>query len=164
MYQAETDRWSSYERVATIESSLSTYAYAGASVNAGTVDGTACAVVNGMFQDENEEVSSTCLLVKRDHNTASFAIEKLESAELDDASLVSGTIISHDSKATVFGIAETPIEDGESAIALRAYDIDLIWLYLFGQSDESPRALRGREAPCGIRSTPGSSPRSSGGR
>ena len=39
-----------------------------------------------------------------------------------------------------------------------------MWLYLFGQSDESLRALRGREAPCGIRSTPGSSPRSSGGR
>lgn len=37
-------------------------------------------------------------------------------------------------------------------------------LYVFGQSDESPRDLRGREAPCGIRSTPGSSPRSSGGR
>lgn len=40
----------------------------------------------------------------------------------------------------------------------------LMWLYLFGQPDESLRALRGREAPCGIRSTPGSSPRSSGGR
>ena len=39
----------------------------------------------------------------------------------------------------------------------------LMWLYLFGQPDESLRALRGREAPCGIRSTPGSSPRSSGG-
>lgn len=42
--------------------------------------------------------------------------------------------------------------------------IALMWLYLFGQPDESLRALRGREAPCGIRSTPGSSPRSSGGR
>lgn len=125
VYQAETDRWSSYERVATIESSLSTYAYAGASVNAGTVDGTACAVVNGMFQDENEEVSSTYLLVKRDHNTASFAVEKLESAELDDASLASSTIIPHDGKATVFGIVEAPVEDGESAIALQAFDIDL---------------------------------------
>lgn len=40
----------------------------------------------------------------------------------------------------------------------------LMWLYLFGQPDETLRALRGREAPCGIRSTPGSSPRSSGGR
>lgn len=42
--------------------------------------------------------------------------------------------------------------------------IAVMWLYLFGQPDESLRALRGREAPCGIRSTPGSSPRSSGGR
>lgn len=40
----------------------------------------------------------------------------------------------------------------------------MMWLYLFGQPDESLRALRGREAPCGIRSTPGSSPRSSGDR
>lgn len=39
----------------------------------------------------------------------------------------------------------------------------LMWLYLIGHIDESLRALRGREAPCGIRSTPGSSPRSSGG-
>ena len=32
-----------------------------------------------------------------------------------------------------------------------------MWLYLFGRSDESLRTLRGREAPCGIRRTPGSS-------
>ncbi len=50
------------------------------------------------------------------------------------------------------------------AAMLKAIHAMVMWLYLFGQSDESPRAPRGREAPCGIRSTPGSSPRSSGGR
>ena len=40
----------------------------------------------------------------------------------------------------------------------------LMWLYLIGHIDESLRAIRGGEAPCGIRSTPGGSPRSSGGR
>ena len=38
-----------------------------------------------------------------------------------------------------------------------------MWLYLIGRSDESLRALRGKEAPCGAPSTPGSSPRTSGG-
>lgn len=41
---------------------------------------------------------------------------------------------------------------------------EVMWLYLIGQSDESLRALRGKEAPCGTPSTPGSSPRTSGGR
>ena len=64
----------------------------------------------------------------------------------------------------VTDITEMAHPSGAKVYLSPVIDCFVMWLYLIGQSDESLRALRGKEAPCGTPSTPGSSPRSSGGR
>ncbi len=57
-----------------------------------------------------------------------------------------------------------PLDMRKLARTLLESMANVMWLYLIGRSDESLRALRGKEAPCGTPSAPGSSPRTSGGR